>query len=258
MDMELSKIEVTDSRTLEDWQGSAAVVTTGGLDDVCRLSDKGLPDSSSVWKNFYVGDIFSISKFIESEFELGPWHFSDLTTDDRHSIAHERTRKAEKEHTEYAHALLEENQRLLVQLHLMDVETTPFLSAAGELVYSRLIDALRDGNDGALLEQLAPGSRLEELLEEARNIGISPRVAVLAPEMGKAFYDSLLEADTKNDDSAFERLLKLWKRAEELGIGIDKWRLQNVVWHMLEVKTSAPSAALLQFAGELGFALPGM
>jgi hypothetical protein len=51
--------------------------------------------------------------------------------------------------------------------------------------------------------------------------------------------------------------LELLKRARALGMTIDKWKLQNMVWGMLEERASAPSKALLEFAGELGFALPG-
>jgi hypothetical protein len=256
MDMEVSGMVVTDKRTLESWTGSSMVMTTGGLDDVCRLTEKTPPAPEDVWKNFYVGDIFSITKFIEEKFEFGPWHFTDITTDDRYLIARERTKNAEKEHTEYAHVLIEENQRLLVQLHLMNVASTSFLASAGKLVYSRLVEQLCDGTD-SILDLLERGSRLEEILSEAYNMGIVPSTSVLAPGMEKAFYDNLVEADIKNDEAAFLKLSNCWRRAVELEIGIDKWRLQNVVWGMLEEKTSEPPDTLLEFAGELGFALPG-
>jgi hypothetical protein len=256
MDMDVSRMMVTDTRTLEEWVGNSMVITTGGLDDVCRLSEKALPDPSEVWRHFFVGDIFSISKFIEKEFEFGPWHFADLTADDRDIIVRERTKNAEKEHMEYAHNLLEDNQRLLVQLNLLHAGSESFLVTAGEFVYSRLADDLCAGS-GSILEMLEHGSRLEELLSEAHNVGIYPKISVLAPKMEQAFYDNLIEADRKNDEKALRKLLEQWRRAVELAIGIDGWRLQNVVWGMLEEKTEAPSGTLLEFADELGFATPG-
>jgi hypothetical protein len=256
MDMEISGMSVTDTRTSENWTGSSMVITTGGLDDVCRLTEHPLPDPEDVWKNFYAGDILSISRFIEEKFELGPWHLTDLTTDDRYLIARERTRNAEHDHTEYAHAMIEENQRLLVQLHMMHVESTSFLASAGKLVYTRLIEHLCKDAE-SILGLLEPDSPLEDILNEAYNIGVSPKTSVLAPGMEKAFYDNLVEADLKNDINAFSKLSKLWRRAVKLEIKIDKWRLQNAVWGMLEETTSEPAGALLEFAGELGFALPG-
>jgi alpha-amylase/alpha-mannosidase (GH57 family) len=257
MEMSVSTLEITDTRTLDEWKGNSIVITTGGLDDVCRLSEKGLPDPDDLWKHFYVGDIFSISKFIEGEFEHGPWHFSDLTADDRHRIAQERTSDAEKEHMEYARQLLEDNQRLLVQLNLMNVRPTSFLAYAGEFVYARLLDGLL-ASSGRVTELLEPGSELEELLAKAHNIGIKPNLSPLAPAMGEAFYGDLLAADKKNDEGGFRKLLFQWRRAEGLGVGVGvgKWMLQNAVWGMLEEKTSKPSEALLELAGELGFALP--
>jgi hypothetical protein len=256
MDMDVSALRVTDARTLEEWKGNSMVITSGGLDDVCRLSEGALPNPADVWKNFYVGDIFSISRFIEREFEFGPWHFADLTTDDKYAVAKERTRNAEKEHMEYAHQLMGENQRLLVQLNLMKVESTSFLASVGEFVYTRLIEEL-DEKSEHILDLLDHSSQLEKILTEAHNIGISPKVSVLAPRMEKAFYDNLVKADKKNDETAFSKLLTQWRRAVELGVEIDKWELQNVVWSMLEERTSAPPDVLLELAGELHFALPG-
>lgn len=256
MDMYVSGMSVTDKRTLEDWSGHSMVITSGGLDDVCRLTEKTPPDPAEVWKHYYIGDILSISKFVEDKFELGPWRLTDLTKDDRYGISRERTANAEKMHAQYAQQMLEENQRLLVQLHMMNVETTPFLASAGRLVFAKLIERLLEDTE-SILDLLAHGSPLEDILNEAYNIGITPTTSVLAPGMENAFYDNLVEADAKNDTKAFSKLSGLWRRAAELEIGIDKWRLQNAVWGMLEEKTSAPPDELLEFAGELGFAIPG-
>jgi alpha-amylase/alpha-mannosidase (GH57 family) len=256
MEMEVAGEEALDARTLESWRGGAMVMVSGGLDDVCRLSEKGVPDHSEAWETFYAGDIFSITRYVERNFELGPWRFADLTIDDKREIAAQRTRGAEREHAEYARTLLDENRRLLVQLNLMKVESTPFLASAGRLVYSRKIEELRDGAK-SVLDLLAPGSELEVLMSEVHGMGIDPFVSELSPGMELAFYDNLVGADERDDENAFAELLELWKRARALGMTIDKWRLQNTVWGMLEERVSAPSKALLEFAGELSFALPG-
>jgi alpha-amylase/alpha-mannosidase (GH57 family) len=256
MEMEVAAEEALDTRTLESWRGGAMVMASGGLDDVCRLSENGVPDHSELLETFCAGDIFSITGYVEQNFELGPWRFAGLTIDDKRKIAEERTRSAEREHAEYARTILHENQRMLVQLNLMKVESTPFLASAGNLVFSRKIEGLRDGAE-SVLDLLKPGSELESLMSEARGMGIDPSVSALAPGMELAFYDNLVEAGKQDDENALAGLLELWKRAVALGIAIDKWRLQNAVWGMLEERVSAPSKALLEFAGELGFALPG-
>jgi hypothetical protein len=256
IEMEVTGEEVLDTRTLEQWSGGAMVMASGGLDDVCRLSEKGVPDRSEVIETFCAGDIFSVTRYVEQNFELGPWRFADLTMDDKRKIACERTRSAEREHAEYARTILHENQRMLVQLNLMKVESTPFLASAGKLVYSRKVEELRDGAK-SVLDLLRPGSELESLMSEASGMGIDPSVSELAPGMELAFYDNLVGAGERDDENAFDELLKFLRRAAALGITIDEWRLQNAVWGMLEERASAPSKALLGIAGELGFALPG-
>jgi alpha-amylase/alpha-mannosidase (GH57 family) len=255
MNLRVSSMEVIDTRTLENWRGSAMVISTGGLDDVCRLSENPLPDQEGLWRNYYMGDIFSMSKFIEQSFELGPWHFTDLTTDDKDKIAAERTSDAEAEHMDFARQLLEDNQRLLVQLSMMGVKSSAFLSSAGDFAYSKMLDELCS-NTGEILDLLETGSKLETLLSKARDIGVYPKVSVLAPRMESAFYDNLVEADRKNDEKAYLKLLSQWERAVELRIEIDKWRLQNLVWSILWEGGAKPCAPLLELAGALGFALP--
>jgi hypothetical protein len=255
IEMEVTEEEALDTRTLESWRGGAVVTVSGGLDDVCRLSEKGVPNRSEMSEIFFAGDIFSVTEYVERNFELGPWHFADLTADDKREIARERTRAAEREHAEYARTILHENRRMLARLNSMKVETTPFLASAGKLVYSRKMEELRCTAE-SVLDLLRPGSELESLISEARGMGIDAPVSELAPGMEIAFYDNLVGAYERDDENAFDGLLELWKRTAALGIIIDKWRLQNAVWGMLEERASAPSKALLEFAGELGFALP--
>ncbi|MDR1137303.1 MAG: DUF3536 domain-containing protein [Synergistaceae bacterium] len=256
INMEMAEMTVTDTRTLETWHGGSMVISTGGLDDVCRLTETEVADMAKLWKSFYMGDIFSISKFIEDKFEFGPWHLSNLTVDDGRLVAAERTRSAEKEYMEYARALIDENQRLLAHLHLMHVETAPFLTSVGEFVYTMLIEELCEKAESTL-SLLESGSRLEEIMRKARDIGITPHLNSLAPDMENAFYNFLTEAYKKNDENKLMKLLRQWRIAAGLGIGVDKWRLQNVVWEMLEKHTTELPNILLELAGEMGFALPG-
>ncbi|MDR1916934.1 MAG: DUF3536 domain-containing protein [Synergistaceae bacterium] len=255
IDMNVANVNVVDSRTLEEWSGCSVVISTGGLDDVCRLTERCPPDPKEIWKHFYVGDILSTSRYIEDTFEFGPWHFKDLTTDDKDAVVHDRAENVERGHMRYATGLLEENQRLLFQLNLMGVKSSSFLSSAGNFVYSHMLDDLCNDTEH-ILDLLDEGSKLEALLDEAHNVGIYPSVSVLAPRMESAFYDNLIDTNSKNDESVYKRLLMLWKRAVTIDAGIDKWRLQNVVWAILAENASEPCDSLLEFAGMLGFALP--
>jgi hypothetical protein len=255
INMRAAKMSVADARTLEEWNGGSVVISTGGLDDVCRLTESRAPEPGEIWKRFYVGDILSTSKYIEEMFEFGPWHLKDLTADDKDAVVRGRAKDVERGHMEYATGLLDDNQRLLLQLHLMGVGSSPFLTAAGDFVYTHMLDDLcRDTEH--ILDLLKEGSKLDALLEEARSIGIYPSVSVLAPRMEGAFYDNLIDANSKNNENIYARLLSLWKRATEINAGIDKWRLQNVVWAVLTGNASEPCGPLLELAGMMGFALP--
>ena len=254
MSLRISDMTLTDTRTLERWRGGAAVLSTGGLDDVCRLTRRGLPGEKDVWGEFYQGDIMSISRYIEGNFEMGPWHLKDLPFDDKNAVAAERTKLAERGHLDHAEELLSDNQRLLVQTTIMGVPHSPFLQVATELVFRHRIDELCN-ETGDILELLRPWSALERLLDEARSMGVYPSVSALAPRMESAFRDAL--ADPLGAGShTVEELLELWARAAGLNIEIDKWRLQNRMWAILEGQNANLSGTILKMAAVLGFATP--
>jgi hypothetical protein len=255
MGLSVAKMSIADTRTLEGWNGSSVVLSTGGLDDVCRLSDKDLPSQKEIWSNFYAGDLLSASRYIESAFDLGPWHFRDLPLDDRDRIAFERTKDAERDHIEYAEELLADNRRLLVQLDMMGVDSPPFLQAAASLVYKQKMRALAsDVKD--ILDLLKPESSMEVLLEEAHSMGVTPELSALAPAMEEAFYDRLISANGANDTGAFESLLEFLAKAGELKIDIGRWRIQNAMWDILVRGEAELRPVVLRLAGALGFAIP--
>jgi alpha-amylase/alpha-mannosidase (GH57 family) len=255
MGLSVARTTVTDSRTLESWSGASVVISTGGLDDVCRLTEKDVPSQKDIWRNFYSGDIISIMKYIEKSFELGQWHFRDLPQDDRDIIASERTKDAEHDHLRYAEELLLDNRRLLVQLDMIGVKSAPFLRAAAIFVYEQRMKELAAGV-GDVLDLLKHESRLDVLLDEARNMGIYPEVSVLAPVMERAFCDNLVYAMKKNDDEAFANTLFLWRRANELKIEIGRWAVQNIMWEMLGREETSLSKTSLELAHALGFETP--
>jgi hypothetical protein len=254
-DLRVANMEITDTRTLERWNGTSAVISTGGLDDVCRLAEKSAPDQKDIWQNFYEGDIITISRFLEESFEFGSWHFSDVPVNDRDGIALERTKSAEQEHLELAVGMLENNHRLLVQLRMMEVGSSRFLKAAADFVYGHKLQEMADESED-ILGLLEPGSKLGILLEEAHSIGIFPVASALAPALEKAFHDKLLEILDEGDESGYAAILKLWRSAADLGINIEKWSLQNKIWSILVEYKSDPPASVIELAGALGFAVP--
>ena len=255
MTLRAGNIKVVDVRTTEGWSGSFAVVSTGGLNDVCRLSDNAVVQHKTIQSHFYEGDILSVSKYLESAFEHGPWYLHNLPQDDKEKIAAERMKYAEQGHLEHSEGLLKDNQRLLIQLKKMGVSTSSLLLAAGNLVFSHKMKTLSDGSE-RVIDLLKPDSNLEFLLDEAHRMGIYPEVSVLAEGMESAFYDNLYEAGIRNDKAEYEAILVLWNRAVELGIEIPRWRLQNGIWAILDENDAEPSESLLSLAGALGFATP--
>ncbi|GHV29694.1 glycoside hydrolase [Synergistales bacterium] len=253
IDLAVKKIAVTNTLTLENWSGTAAVISTSGLDDVCRMTEQGIPPQKEIWNNFYVGDILSISRYLERVFELGSWHLKDLAIDDREVVGAERTKAALRENVEYAERLLQDHQRLLVQLNIIGAECPKFLEAVTVFVYGEKInDIVTDTVN--ILDLLKPDSRLEALIDEARNIGIEPGLSSLVPRVEKAFCDAVKKIGEKDEALQCENLIFMWKRAKNLGINIEKSETQNRLWDILMDRSDSLPPALVELTKVVGFA----
>lgn len=257
LDLAVGDLSITDSRTLENWCGAAAVITTGGLDDVCRCSPKAAPDAQETRRIFYGGDILSLSKYIENAFPNGPWRLDALPSDDRAQVVETRMKRAERGHLEHAEDLLTDNQRLLVQLNLMGVPASAFLVSAAEFVFSHKVEELNEMSVD-ILELLSEDSELHALLQETHALGISPDLTKFAPRMERAFRERIAATARSEElqEDAYARLLELWKEAADIGLAIDDWRLQNWIWRILEENQGNLPGSILEFASLLGFAMP--
>ena len=254
-DLTIADLKVMDERTLDTWKGAAACISSGGLDDVCRLTERTPPDKTEIRRKFYVSDLISAVKYIDETFEVGQWHFTDVTLDDKERIAAERTKDADRCQLDHAEGLLEDNRRLMVQLHAMDVPPPQFLQAAANLVYRHRIEDIAEATEDALA-LLESGSELEVLLEEAADLGIAPETSILAPKLEEAFRKRFRSTQSDNETHTWEWLLARWERAKTFGVGIDPWGLQNEIWAILEEGAAAPGVGLLTMANALGFAIP--
>ena len=253
--LRVSDLEITDARTGASWSGSAAVLSSGGIDDVCRLSPAPLGDEETLRRGFYRKDLISLGSFLEEHFPLGPWHLDVLAPDDRLMVAGERTRHAELRHMDTAQDILTANWRLLVQLH--DIGTPPpaFLEAASTLVFrERLAGMARQVSH--VLDLLEPDSPLLTLLEEAHSMGLAPELSLFAPRLAEGFHDELHRLRTAPDEKILDRLLRLWRVARDLDIPVNPWRLQNEIWRSLERAEERTARRWLPLARELGFATP--
>jgi len=255
LSLRVAHIRITDGRTGETERASAAVLSSGGLDDVCRLRSGPPPDEAALRRAFYEKDLLSLSRTLEAEFPLGPWRLDTLSPDDRRLVADERNREAEAEQLERAEEILKDGRRLLVQLHAIGAEAPPFLRAAAGLVMrERFADLASRSPSAAAL--LAPESDLEALLEEAHSMGLEPELSLLAPRLAEEMHELLHRVRAFRDPAPLAECLHLWKRAKELDIRVDPWRLQNEIHRILENPLTDPDDTLLELAESLGFATP--
>lgn len=253
--LKTSTLTIADTCSGEVWEGNAVVFSMGGLDDVCRLSQKNNPTDTEIRKYFYAADILSLSRYLEHTYELGPWNFTDLPPDSRLHVADSIMERTESQQFDTAEELVEMHQRLMVQLKLLKIAPPQILSAAADLVFRRKISMLSTTTT-SILELLKPDSPLGVLLDDARSLGIASNLSFLAPRIMDEINTIIEENFPAQEESVYNKTIYFLQRAKELGIPLQLWHLQNQIWRILETKTAAPSRAVLTLARELNFAVP--
>jgi hypothetical protein len=141
----------------------------------------------------------------------------------------------------------------LVQLNIIGAECPKFLQAVTVFVYNEKINDII-GDTANILDLLKPDSRLEVLIDEARSIGIEPELSSLAPRIEKAFCDFIRKVGEKDEAAQCEILIFMWKRAESLGIRIEKSEAQNRLWDILMDRSDNLPPSLVELAKVIGFA----
>ncbi|MBL3593261.1 MAG: DUF3536 domain-containing protein [Synergistaceae bacterium] len=251
--LNLASLAVTDSRTGQSWQGEAACLSQGALDDVCRLAAGGGDRELRLQRLFYEGDLMELSQALAEAYPLGPWRMADLPEDERHALAEARTRLAEERFVSQAESVTDDSRRLLVQLNLMGAEPPAYLKASAQLALRHRLAALAEGTNAQdLLDENSP---LEALLEEAHSIGLKPELSLLAPRIAEELRLLVRKARIEEWPEGYERARKVLERRAVLSIDIRAERLQNETWRALEAQGSPIDENLAALAKALGFAV---
>jgi len=253
--LKVGEVTVTDQRTGTTWSGSGAVISTGGLDDRCWLSPSQV-DQAKLIKDFIRQDIIAFSDTLRRQFPIGPLGPEVLPEDERAELGVMRAREVEDGYFETARDILEDNRRLISQLGDLGLPLPPLISASADLVMRRQIEELSKGADPIML--VGPSSPLGRILEEASDMGLKPRLDILAPSVASALHDLVRSVRTGNsEEDRLRDVIEALRRCRELKIPINPWRLQNEVWRKLESSEERPGPGWIELARELGFAMPG-
>ncbi len=251
MSLNLSRLEVTDGRTLGAWKGSAVILSGGGLDDVCRLKPgDGIPEEE-LKRLFFEADLLTLTDRLEEVFPEGPWTLPHLPVDEACRLAAERTEAAAKRYREQVESVADDNRRLLVRLHQMGVEPPPYLKAASELAFRLRLEALIA--DTPALPLLDPASPLGTLLEEAHDVGLKPELSSLAPRLALELRNLVKTARLEFRPNLYDQARRAVIRSRELAIDLELWKTQNETFRALDAAGDRPHPSLAALATELGF-----
>ncbi|EHM10386.1 alpha-amylase/alpha-mannosidase [Thermanaerovibrio velox DSM 12556] len=254
--LRIGTLSVTDQRTGKAWSGSGAVLSSGGLDDRCWLSNDKV-DGEGLIRDFIKLDIISFGDRLRQALPIGPRGPEVLPEDERANMGMQRAQAAEDRYKDVSQSILEDNRRLISQLGDLGLNPPLLMTAAAEIVMRSKIRDLLSKLD--TMEISRPGSPLEELLREARDMGIKPNMDQVAPAVTEALHNRIrsLRTGGEDEEAGIADVMEVIRRLKNLEVPLNLWRLQNEVWRKLESAGHQLGSSWLEIARELGFALPG-
>jgi hypothetical protein len=174
-----------------------------------------------------------------------------LFLEGRRRLIRDVTRAALERHEESFRHVWEETRKLVRYLREVDAPVPEALALAGRHVLEQEARAALDST--AALGAIPP--RVFELADEARALGLTLDLTSCRPALRAAVAAALGRVAERPAPARVAAALALIDGARRLGVGFDRWAVQNRVFELWRTMPAARTA-LAPLADALGFAAP--
>jgi alpha-amylase/alpha-mannosidase (GH57 family) len=254
------RVRVTSEITGEAEEAAVAVLHFGGHDFHCAQRDTLGPEAfarvrEELFQHFTSHSLSEVVRALDRHFPGKTYGIPDLFLEERRRILAAVTDAVLRRYEGAYRRLYEENRRLLQYLRDVDAPAPEALVLAVRYVLRREI--------GRELEGLAAAegipTRLAELLEEARSLGLEPVLdgAVTADQLERTLLGHLARLRGAVTAERVGRALAVLEIGRRLGCMPDLWAAQNRLFELWRAGDAGQRRDLAPLAAALGFRREG-
>jgi len=252
----IGAVSVRSAITNEEFEGMFVVLHLGGYDFHCVVRE-GLPgeDYESLKDQLCRGlgedSTRNLLHAIDARVYGDIFALKDLFNDERRKIGRLLLKDALERSRDHYRRIYEESRDVMRLLASMKIPAPESLKRAAEYVLSqRLEQACVELKQEALSEaQLSEAAA--SVFREAESLGCKVDVSGLKEALEQLVYSRLEAYRAHSDAGSAESAIHFLRLAEQLGVGLRLWRLQNLFWELLN-EAGANSETAQALMDELG------
>jgi alpha-amylase/alpha-mannosidase (GH57 family) len=257
----IGEVIVRSTITDETLEGMFVVLHLGGYDFHCAVRER-LPATdyealkTKLVRAFSEDSTRNLLQAIDTNIEGASFALKDLFIDERRKIGRLLLKEAVERSRAHYERIYEESRDVMRLLAGMRIPPPESLKRAAEFMLSQrleqaCIELKRETLSESQLSELAAS-----VFREAESLGCGVDPLSLKDVLEQTVYSELAAYRSSSDKANAESAIHFLRLAEQLGIGLDLWRLQNLCWELVTnpvEKAEESSSILVELKNKLNF-----
>lgn len=256
----IGAVNVRSTITNETLEAMFVVLHLGGYDFHCAVRER-LPAAeyealkAKLLRAFSEDSTRNLLQAIDTNIDGASFALKDLFLDERRKIGRLLMKDAVERSRAYYQRIYEESRDVMRLLAGMKIPAPDSLKRAAEYVLSQRIEQACSELKPESLSENELREFTASLLREADSLDCKVDLSSLKDALEQAVYWQLAAHNSSGNETNAESAIHFLRLAEELGVGLDLWRLQNLFWRLVHQPRERRSARelLSQLAGKLMF-----
>ena len=237
------------------------VLHLGGYDFHCAVRERQFTDdqgalNEKLFRSLGDDSTRDLLQAIDASVAGESFALKDLFNDERRKIGGLLLKDALERSRDHYRRIYEESRDVMRLLMTMKIPAPESLRRAAEYVLTqKLEEACAELRREALSEtQLSEVA--SSVVREADSLGCKVELSSLKEALEQIVYFRLEAYRADGDESTMESATHFLRLAEQLNVGVDLWRLQNLFWELLNEpreKTETARALMNELGDKLKF-----
>jgi alpha-amylase/alpha-mannosidase (GH57 family) len=249
-------VNVRSRVTGERLEGMFVVLHLGGYDFHCVVREMLPGDEygalkAELFRLFGEDSTRNLLQAIDTRIAGDSFALKDLFIDERRKVGRLLAKDALERSREHYRRIYEESRDVMRLLASMKVPAPESLKRATEYVLSQRLEQACEELKHETLSETQLSEAAASVFREAESLGCKVDVSGLKEALEQIVYSRLESYRGQRDEAAAESAIHFLKLAEQLGVGLGLWRLQNLFWELLN-EPGANSETAQALMDELG------
>ena len=238
----IGAVNVSSTITNETFEGMFVVLHLGGYDFHCAVRER-LPAAeyealkAKLFRAFSEDSTRNLLHAIDTNLDGASFALKDLFIDERRKIGSLLLKEAVERSRAHYERIYEESRDVMRLLASMRIPPPDSLTRATEYVLTRKIEEAASELMGDEISDAQLGEVTTGVFREAEALGCRVDLSSLKNAIERIVYSRLESYRSTGDEVRAESALRFLKLAEQLDVSLDLWRLQNLFWTLLNIRS---------------------